>query len=578
MKTRLFVLSVLFIAALMVLSVSVRADEVIVPEGPAIYNFIMGDTTSTGERTVPGRIYKLERGKLYIVTETLEIDFDFYLIADDDDPNNPTRPPMLVRGVHPDGSLVDNPFNFTGDGMTVKFENLIFQGVPMDGKVRNDWAIGLAGSGTDVHLEINKCVFNGWTYTAMDLGMLNLKLYITNCIFRNMVQPVHPFGGQVSGTWNAIDTLLFTNNTYFNCSSYIVLPERDRRCNYIRFDHNTVYTTMVNPFFVPAIQNAEFTNNILYGILALGQAHDEIPAGWYGWDNVAVGIMNYDTMSVDLQNELGMTEAQRRIVHKNNVWYVPQKIKDYWAAYQDSVPIVDANGDTTGWTVQPLAETPWMNANTQAMFDDDVGYPNFIDENTMNADPGFNAAVEVIVDSVVAWAEWWRGGLGWDEAEGPPRQYDPTGAGFNLPWPLPEVLTYSNSELAAASTEGLHLGDLNWYPEDKAIWEQMQTSVAQKEQNLVPQDFKLFQNYPNPFNPETQISFNLNKSGHVKLAVYNMLGQKVRTLLDKEQQAGQHRVTWDGTNDSGKKLCSGIYYYRLEMGQNHATRKMLLLK
>ncbi len=572
MRSILVLFLAVMLMGLMSMFSTVRADEVVVPDGDKIHDFIMGDTTSTGERNVPGRIYKLERGKIYILTEPLEIDFDFYLVAADDDPDNPVRPPMLVMGFFPDGSVIGNEVNITGDDIEVVFRNVLFQGVPLDRNYRNDWFIGISGSGSNVRLKFDKCVFNGWNYAATDLPMNNIKLYVTDCIFRNLVQPVHPFGGQSIATWGAVDTLVYVNNTFFNTSAYIVLPEPGRPCNYIKFDHNTIYTTMINPFYVPTIYNAEFTNNIFYGVLAFGQSHDEILEGWYGWGGMPVGIMNYDTLGSQLESELGVTESERKIIHKNNAWFNPQKIVDYWQAYKDSVPVVDANGDTTGWTVQPLTGTVWMNENTQAMFNNKTKYPNFIDENTMYVDPQFDSSVEIVVDSVVAWAEWWRSGLGWDSESGPIRQYPFSGDIFNLPWPLPENLAYTNETLKTAGTKGFPLGDLNWFPDKKKEWELTTIDEGQNYRSL-PIKFTLGQNYPNPFNPTTVIPFNLTKRAHVKITIYDILGKKVATALDKMVNSGAHEITFDGTN-----LANGIYYYQLSSGTTQITKKMVLLK
>ncbi|RME24643.1 MAG: T9SS C-terminal target domain-containing protein, partial [Candidatus Zixiibacteriota bacterium] len=86
-------------------------------------------------------------------------------------------------------------------------------------------------------------------------------------------------------------------------------------------------------------------------------------------------------------------------------------------------------------------------------------------------------------------------------------------------------------------------------------------------------------NHPNPFNPSTQISFNLPQAGSVNLTIYNMLGQKVRTLIaDDFLSAGEHTVTWDGSNADGRHVASGIYLYRLTTEAETLTRKMLLAK
>lgn len=89
----------------------------------------------------------------------------------------------------------------------------------------------------------------------------------------------------------------------------------------------------------------------------------------------------------------------------------------------------------------------------------------------------------------------------------------------------------------------------------------------------LPMSFELEQNYPNPFNPSTSISYSLPKEAHVRLEVFNALGQRVRTLVDATQAADQYQVQFDATN-----LPSGVYFYTLKAGEHHAVRQMLLLK
>ena len=94
-----------------------------------------------------------------------------------------------------------------------------------------------------------------------------------------------------------------------------------------------------------------------------------------------------------------------------------------------------------------------------------------------------------------------------------------------------------------------------------------------------PTTFALADNYPNPFNPSTTIRYALPEASDVELTVYNVAGQAVRTLVSEQQSAGRYVVEWDATNDSGHRLSSGLYFYRLEVGgQFHDVKKMLLLK
>ncbi len=88
-----------------------------------------------------------------------------------------------------------------------------------------------------------------------------------------------------------------------------------------------------------------------------------------------------------------------------------------------------------------------------------------------------------------------------------------------------------------------------------------------------PKSYHLTQNYPNPFNPSTKINFSLPQPGRVRLSVFNSLGQEVETLIDKDMIAGDHRVTFNAGN-----FPSGIYFYRIEAGEYHDVKKMVLLK
>ncbi|MBN1542536.1 T9SS type A sorting domain-containing protein [candidate division KSB1 bacterium] len=95
---------------------------------------------------------------------------------------------------------------------------------------------------------------------------------------------------------------------------------------------------------------------------------------------------------------------------------------------------------------------------------------------------------------------------------------------------------------------------------------------------LLPQEFQVLQNYPNPFNPETQIRFQLPKAAKTRITVYNINGQTVRTLIDDHLEPGYHEISWNGTNDQGKWVGSGLYYYRIDAGNYSGIKKMALVR
>jgi len=95
---------------------------------------------------------------------------------------------------------------------------------------------------------------------------------------------------------------------------------------------------------------------------------------------------------------------------------------------------------------------------------------------------------------------------------------------------------------------------------------------------LLPKIFSLDQNYPNPFNPSTIINFALPQAYDVSLEIYNILGQKVTTLIACHMEAGYHSVKWDGKNPMGQEVASGVYFYKIKAGEYTNSKKMLLLK
>ena len=94
----------------------------------------------------------------------------------------------------------------------------------------------------------------------------------------------------------------------------------------------------------------------------------------------------------------------------------------------------------------------------------------------------------------------------------------------------------------------------------------------------IPKEFVLEQNYPNPFNPSTTIRYEIPKESRVVIKVYNLLGQEVKTLINKTQGRGIHTMTWDGKDNTGRIVASGVYLYRLEAGTFVKSRKMLFIK
>ncbi len=128
---------------------------------------------------------------------------------------------------------------------------------------------------------------------------------------------------------------------------------------------------------------------------------------------------------------------------------------------------------------------------------------------------------------------------------------------------------YPKDELAQISRDMLEIMDFRFIPKGDEP-EKTQGKIA-------PTTFALSQNYPNPFNPETKIVYQLPEDSFVKLSIYNLQGQEIRELVNEKKQPGTYSIQWDGRNNIGRKVVSGVYLYVMNAGKFKKTKKMILL-
>jgi len=140
------------------------------------------------------------------------------------------------------------------------------------------------------------------------------------------------------------------------------------------------------------------------------------------------------------------------------------------------------------------------------------------------------------------------------------------------PWPL----SYGKLYFGLVDEKGNSICDFNMKDEDIPLPIKSGSTAAPEESK--PSRFNLEQNFPNPFNPETVIKFSLPLDSRVTLKVYNILGQVVKSLVDQQLPAGNHSVTWDGKNEQGSDIASGVYFYRIKADNYESIMKMTLLR
>lgn len=202
-----------------------------------------------------------------------------------------------------------------------------------------------------------------------------------------------------------------------------------------------------------------------------------------------------------------------------------------------------ANGDTTA----PLCD---IAGQIRTLLFDDAQYPDYLDSYKLRDDEGnglwsqtFPAEDSILCSAEVMLNNWRTNTLNIDE-----------------------MLT---AEASFADYALLKM---------EQAYASMITGIADNCDDVLPLTFALYQNYPNPFNPQTTIKYFLPKSSDVSLKIYNSLGQEIKTIVNKEQNAGEYSVVWNGMDNNGKGVSSGIYFYRMRSDGFTSVKRMLLIK
>jgi len=551
--TKRFVFTFYLLIIFSGMSFAQSADTVYVPatnpDGStyfdSIIDLVVADTNSAGEQL--HSVYKLERGKFYILNKAITLRNPVELVADAPGANDPAlTPPKIMSNINEDGGTSTGSLIITFADITLK--NLWLSGIDLGG-VNHGWgtqgALQVNDSLVTVNIDGLWCDWNSWS--AFGTNSPGTKWFINNMHARNEQNEGDQWTTFLFWCENAgtIDSFVVTNTSYFQSNSFFLFPPSV--VNYLEINHCTFANSYKWPFHQTQWLNAKFTNNIFYNSGALGltnaQSESQDPEG------LMYGLINVDTLAANqaggdtLFSPYAIPENERIVEVKNNLWFYSSDIEAYLAAH-----------DT-------LLSPVWMNARTQAMFDNDAEWPGLVAENNWNQDPMFNDFADLSVatgrlaqactDIQAGNTHQWE----WDGDEGTEFyklliQY-PTAENFR---------SYSG----LIGTDGNPLGDLSYYPADL---------VGVEVEEGIPSKFELTQNYPNPFNPTTKIEFSIPENGTYRLDVYNVLGQSVAEIINKELKIGNYKSTFDASN-----LSSGLYFYKLSGKNVSITKKMMLLK
>ena len=517
---------------------------------------IIADTTAQGG-LLANRVYELSRDGIYLANRifTVPTGETLRLRAAD---GTGEKPIIYLWEQGTGGTPTRPPGNFVVlNGANLEIKNICIAGYYEPEPDRVD---GVQGGLINTSAPNNSIVLDGVIFSNINgqhvrTGHYSTKVQVTNSIFANMGALTTSNLGAGKGfdfRDVAVDTVIVENTTFVNY--------QDRAIRHYNFGNPQAGT---GNFGYLRVNHNTFVNGMgFHGLLSLGNLGDNaIITNNLFVDGFALGEDSSD--------------ATRTAEWANTGEFYPSgKSRITW--------IFSAPNDTTQWTVSNNYYTissvgqTWLNDNHFGFGPFGVGSQLSWHINSRLGADSVNAftvenvlALNNIPNLMTNMMTWYENPAGGNRSKNTP------GTVFNrltddydrrVIQYYRDTLDCAYSTSAAAytgSTDGKPVGDLNWFPGFLGV-EQIDN---------VPASFELLQNYPNPFNPATKITFKLEHSGPATLSIYNLLGQKVETLVNEDLQVGTHQVTFDAS-----KLSSGVYFYKIEAGKYSSVKKMMLLK
>ncbi len=552
--------------------ISAEGDTVVIKplnQGAAINSVfiaIMGDTTATGNRTNPNRVYKTVRGGIYMYNGPANLDItvpNVKIVADD----GTDQPPLHIKTTDANGGNAKTFFAYYGN-FYLKNQYLCLA-------LTNDtYDRGMFDTkGTDQTLHLDNCVVELTAWTIIQNWSTGLSVKLTNSKFLNIGREPSLEKGPVIDGASSLRELYVENCSFYNFG-FLVWNRTHAGPANLYANHNTFINCTQNPFGCYTQATSVITNNLFIntgicptfpGFYPSLEDEDGLPKGIINVDTVeAAWKTDYYQFDYPVENEVD----RKILVDRNNAWW-----NSRFTTMFDS-ELTSASPKT--WQDQKIT----MNTRTQAMFDDDAGYPYFTEGAWFNADPGFTSVNSELIEG---WAQYiitnsdpnnlnsgnqapvWRTNMETKLTE--------------IDWPLLADLSYSNSGLLSAGLNKYPLGDLNWFSGYREDWEttdEPSALITARDAGKVPEDYDIFvpssgtRNieggvfsdaltvYPNPVIDFATINFSLEKSINAKLTVYNSQGKEIYSET-KTYNAGENNRELNFSNFNVGTYIVNIY-------------------
>lgn len=584
--------TLLFSFVALLLSSVTHAQDILVVE-PGVGTLNAAIAANGGNK-----IYQLQAGQWYQLDAIVE-NVDFHLQIIGEEPEEGEMPATLQTNADAEGAVFGNMFNALGD---ITLKGIYVVNADLTGVVGGPLVVQNDSLGLTV---IDNCILDPVSNgnTIIHNGA-RTRTYFTNNLVLRMGHQLNPNDGHFfvanGSSGLGLDTLYVENNTFVCMGTNMFAGNFANVVHgYIKFNHNTWVMQKSQFDWSVWEETYIFTNNLLFDAQTQPWAANWQPMPGADPSQPKPTLIMADTIPGETLPSTRQQFWEYNLHYRNPKFYTLLDELNEWA---------DANGKprlnymSFLWPEDSINATNPNNIPRETiLFANDEAFPNWKEGNNIHdVDPMFEDPK--IYEHSDKFVEWTRPAsmihaLGDASDNYPPAsewpQYhwdldgDPA---INEAWPVFNG-KYTNPELLRASIENLPLGDLNWFPEKKALWEAQKDEIdahihAGNEEKFILTSVKPEINksefsaecYPNPFTKETTISFELKARSEVEVSIINLIGQKVTTLLQMEKMVGSHKVIWNGTDNSGNKVNSGIYFYNISTESGSQTGSIVYTK
>jgi hypothetical protein len=563
-KYGFLVLTLLFVLFLPHLTNAQTTHELVIapPSAAGVYlnAQIMADSNANGTRKDSLRVYVLQRGGEYSVNAVLKnTGWVLRIKAQDGTGKKP-----IINLVN-QATTTTPPGQFVTMAGNVYLSNLIISGIyeydPASDPTGYSTALGTmqgalfntTSAGKSLYIDSCQLTNTNGNHIRTDQAPVTVK--VTNSLFTDMgnLRTSNLGAGKaIDLRAGSCDSLIMINNTFINWQDRIIRHYGSTApIRYMNFDHNTLVNGMS-----------------YHGLMSLGKTNGKI------------SITN--NLFIDPFSLGADTDAIRQAEFESGEKDVNGLGRITW--------IFNVSADTLNPTFKISNNYYSLSTAGQKFLTDNglkEGSPltykinSLLGADSATAFTKASISLTNIPPVMITFNTWYRSPTGGNKTKSTTNwnvQYDYNRRTIKYYRDTMSCVYATSSAAYTGGQKGYPVGDLNWFPAKKALWEKEVTAV-EKLDNIIPEKYSLDQNYPNPFNPTTNINYNLPKNSSVTLKIFNALGQEVVTLVNGENQtAGKYQITWNGKDSFGKTMSTGIYFYELKSNNVNLVKKMLLMK